>query len=80
MRNGIAMKSNIVEKFNQDSSSTEKGFRRRKKPKFSWIGGLAEFQGEYTSVELQEKASEWRVESALRKLAKSRKKGQEELK
>ena len=80
MRNGIAMKSNIVEKFNQDSSSTEKGFRRRKKPKFDWAGGLKELRDEYTSVELQEKASEWRVESVLRKLAKNRKKGQEVLK
>lgn len=87
------MKSNFVEKFNQlppdlqkkaidyiDSLLSQMELRRQKKPKFSWIGGLAEFQGEYTSVELQEKASEWRVESALRKLAKSRKKGQEELK
>jgi len=72
------MKSNIVEKCSQDSYSMEKEIARQKKLKFSWIGGLAEFQREYTSVELQEKASEWRVESALRKLVKNRKMGQEE--
>ncbi len=73
------MKSNVFDKCNQDSYSTEEEFRRQKKPKLSWIGGLGEFRSEYTSVELQEKASEWRVESALRKLAKNRKMGQEEL-
>ena len=73
------MKFNIVEEYKIDSLLTDKELRKKEKPKFSWIGGLAEFQGEYTSVELQEKASEWRVESALRKLDKNRKKGQEEL-
>lgn len=75
----MSMKSNIVEKCSQDSYSMEKEIAQPKKLKFSWIGGLAEFQRDYTSVELQEKASEWWVDSALRILAKNRKKGREEL-
>ena len=73
------MKSNPVEKFQHDSSLADMDLQQKKKSRFSWIGGLAEFQGEYASVELQERASEWRVESVLRKLPKNRKKGQEEL-
>lgn len=60
------MKSNVVEKFNQDSFSTEKGFRRREKPKFDWAGGLKELRDEHTSVELQEKASVLRAEGTLK--------------
>ncbi len=30
---------------------------------FDWAGGLKEFRDQYTSVELQHKASEWRLES-----------------
>ena len=37
---------------NKDSRS--KGF------KFNWEGGLSEVKDEFTSVELQHKASEWR--------------------
>lgn len=73
------MKTKTVEKINQDSFSTEKGFRQRKKPNFDWAGGLKELRDEYTSVELQKKASKWRVESALAKQTKNRKMGQEEL-
>ena len=78
MRNGIAMKSNIVEKFNQlppdlqekaikyiDSLLTQKELRRKKKKKFDWAGGLKEFRDDYTSVELQEKALDWIVEMVL---------------
>jgi len=32
----------------------------RKKPKLNWIGGLREYHDKYTSLELQEKALEWR--------------------
>ena len=87
------MKFNIVEKFNQlppdlqekairyiDSLLTQKELRRKKKPKFDWAGGLEDFQDEYTSVELQEKASDWIVESALGKLTKKRKEPAEVLK
>ena len=72
------MKSNVVEKFDQGSPLAKKKVRGEKKPTFDWVGGLKEFRDEYTSVELQEKASEWRVESALRKLAKNRKEAEEE--
>ncbi|MCU0286531.1 MAG: DUF2281 domain-containing protein [Acidobacteria bacterium] len=37
--------------------------RRKKnsrKPKLDWIGGLREFKDQYTSLELQKKANEWR--------------------
>ncbi len=34
--------------------------RLKKKPKFSWVGGLKELRDQYTSVELQKKALEWR--------------------
>ncbi len=30
---------------------------------FDWAGGLKELRDQYTSVELQHKASEWRLES-----------------
>jgi hypothetical protein len=30
---------------------------------FDWAGGLKELRDKYTSVELQHKASEWRLES-----------------
>ena len=34
--------------------------RLKKKPKFDWIGGLEDLRNQYTSVELQKKALEWR--------------------
>lgn len=34
--------------------------RLKKKPKFSWIGGLSEFRDQYTALELQKKAFDWR--------------------
>ena len=33
----------------------------KKKLGFSWIGGLKELRGKYTSVELQHKINEWRI-------------------
>jgi len=33
---------------------------RKKQLKFDLIGGLKEYRDQYTSVELQKKASEWR--------------------
>ena len=67
------MKSNNVEKSDKDYTLAEKGFRRKKKPKFDWAGGLEEFRDEYTSVELQEKAPDWIVESVLGKPTKKQK-------
>ena len=52
------MKSNTVEEFKHDSSLADIDLRQKKKLRFSWIGGLAEFRDEYTSVELQEIVSE----------------------
>ncbi|MBD3158513.1 MAG: hypothetical protein GF309_06940 [Candidatus Lokiarchaeota archaeon] len=34
--------------------------RRKNKITFSWAGGLSEFRDEFTSLELENKASEWR--------------------
>lgn len=34
--------------------------KRKKKPKLDWIGGLKEYRNQYTSIELQKKALEWR--------------------
>lgn len=32
----------------------------RKSPKLDWIGGLKQFKNQYTALELQKKALEWR--------------------
>jgi hypothetical protein len=39
---------------------TKKVSNRKKKPKLDWIGGLKEYRDQYTSLELQKKALEWR--------------------
>lgn len=39
---------------------TKRNTIAKKKLSFDWIGGLREYRDKYTSVELQEKASEWR--------------------
>ena len=39
---------------------TKKTKKETKIPKLDWMGGLKEYREEYTSVELQEKASNWR--------------------
>ena len=87
------MKSNIIEQFNQlpadlqekaikyiDSLLTQKELQRKKKPKLDWAGGLKEHRNEYTAVELQEKVSDWIVESALSKPTQKRKEPAEVLK
>ena len=33
---------------------------RKKKPKLDWSGGLEEYRDQYTALELQKKAMEWR--------------------
>lgn len=35
--------------------------KRRGKPKFNWAGALKDLRGQFTSVELQHKISEWRI-------------------
>ena len=87
------MKSNIIEQFNQlpadlqekaikyiDSLLTQKELQRKKKPKLDWAGGLKEHRNEHTSFELQEKASDWIVESALGKPIKKQREPAEVLK
>jgi len=32
----------------------------KKRPKLDWIGGLREYREQYTALELQKKALEWR--------------------
>lgn len=39
---------------------TKKVSKTKKKPKLDWIGGLEEYRNQYTSIELQKKALEWR--------------------
>jgi hypothetical protein len=45
--------------------------KRRKKPRgvpsFGWAGALRDLRDKYTSVELQHKISEWRVEEEVMK-------------
>ena len=70
------MKTNIVEKFNQlppdlqekvikyiDSLLTQKELRQKKKLKLDWVGGLKEYRDQYTALELQKEAIDWRDES-----------------
>ena len=70
------MKDNIVEKFNQlpldlqekiikyiDSLLAQKVSKRKKKPKLNWAGGLKEYRDQYTALELQKEALDWRDES-----------------
>jgi hypothetical protein len=33
---------------------------KNKKPSLNWIGGLKEFKDQYSAIELQKKANEWR--------------------
>ena len=61
------MKSNVVEKFNQDSPLVAKESPGKKKPKLDWAGGLKELRNEHTSFELREKASDWIFELELSK-------------
>ena len=40
----------------------KRGKRAREKPTLSWAGALKDMRGQYTSVGLQHKISEWRSE------------------
>jgi len=35
--------------------------KTKNKPRFDWSGALKDLKSQYTSVELQHKASEWRI-------------------
>mgnify|MGYP001597099361 CR=1 FL=1 len=43
-----------------DFLMTKKVAKRKKRPKLDWMGGLKEYRDQYTSLELQRKALEWR--------------------
>ncbi len=34
--------------------------KKKKKPRLDWLGGLKEYRDQYTALELQKKALEWR--------------------
>ncbi len=34
--------------------------KKKKRPQLKWIGGLKEYRDQYTSLELQKMASQWR--------------------
>ncbi len=40
---------------------TRRRERAREKPTFGWAGALKDLGGQYTSVELQHRISEWRI-------------------
>jgi len=80
------MKANIIEKFNQlppdlqkkvikyiDSLLAQKVSKRKKKLKLDWVGGLEEYRDQYTALELQKEAVDWRERSALDYLNQKRK-------
>ena len=43
-----------------DFLNTKKTKKKTKTPKLDWMGGLKEYREQYTSVELEDKASNWR--------------------
>ena len=43
-----------------DFLQSKKKSNRKKHPKFEWIGGLKTYREQYTSLELQKKAIDWR--------------------
>ncbi len=43
-----------------DFLRTKKSSKQKKKPNLEWIGGLNAYRDEFTALELEKKASEWR--------------------
>ena len=67
------MESTIIEKISQlppelqeevihfiDFLRTKKSSKRKKKTNLEWVGGLKVYRDQYTALELQKKASDWR--------------------
>jgi hypothetical protein len=50
----------LVNKTKHDMKPAKKTARQKGKFRFDWEGGLADMQKNYTSVELQHQAMEWR--------------------
>ena len=48
--------------------------KNKKNPTFNWFGGLSECKDKYTSVELQHKVTDWRIENAFKYQSKRVKK------
>ncbi len=80
------MKANIIEKFNQlppdlqekvikyiESLLAQAELRRNKKLQFNWIGGLKEYRDQYTALELQKEALNWREKSTRSKTDRKQK-------
>ena len=67
------MESTIIEKIRElppelqeevihfiDFLRTKKSSKRKKKTNLEWIGGLKAYRDQFTALELQKKASDWR--------------------
>ncbi|MDE0316095.1 MAG: DUF2281 domain-containing protein [Candidatus Poribacteria bacterium] len=67
------MESTIIEKIKElppelqeevihfiDFLRTKKSSVQKKKPNLEWIGGLKAYRDQFTALELQKKASDWR--------------------
>ncbi len=67
------MESTIIEKIRElppelqeevihfiDFLRTKKSSKRKKTPNLEWVGGLKAYQDQFTALELQKKASDWR--------------------
>ena len=67
------MESTIIEKIRElppelqeevinfiDFLRTKQRSKRKKKPNLEWIGGLKTYSDQFTALELQKKASDWR--------------------
>ncbi|MCY3552941.1 MAG: DUF2281 domain-containing protein [Candidatus Poribacteria bacterium] len=67
------MESTIIEKIRElppelqeevihfiDFLRTKKSSKRKKEPNLEWVGGLKAYRDQFTALELQKKASDWR--------------------
>ena len=67
------MESTIIEKIRElppelqeevinfiDFLRAKKSSKRKKKPNLEWIGGLKAYRDQFTALELEKKASDWR--------------------
>ena len=61
-RLGLAARPRFYLYLNTGTFARSKGkiSNRKKKPKLDWIGGLEEYRDQYTALELQREALDWR--------------------
>lgn len=59
---GLAAKPRFYLYLNNGTFARSNGkvSNRRKKPKLDWVGDLKEYRDQYTALELQKKALDWR--------------------